>query len=43
MEWAVKNGLMAGDDNGNLLLRSPLTREQFCVILERYHNRFHLT
>ena len=43
VEWAVKNGLMAGDDNGNLLLRSPLTREQFCVILERYHNRFHLT
>ena len=43
VEWAVKNGLMAGDDNGNLMLRSPLTREQFCVILERYHNRFHLT
>src|SRR5699024_8362954 len=43
VEWAVKNGLMAGNDNGNLMLRSPLTREQFCVILERYHNRFHLT
>lgn len=43
VEWAVKNGLMAGNDNGNLMLRSPLTREQFCVILGRYHNRFHLT
>jgi hypothetical protein len=34
--WAKENGIMAGDTNGNLMLRSPLTREQFCVMLKRY-------
>ena len=38
VDWAVANGLMAGDENGNLMLRSPLTREQFCVMLKRYYD-----
>ena len=41
VNWAVSSGLMAGDANGNLMLRSPLTREQFCVMLKRYHDQFH--
>lgn len=40
VEWAIDNGLMAGDKNGDLMLRSPITREQFCVILKRYHDKF---
>ena len=40
VEWAVSNGLMAGNANGDLMLRSPLTREQFCVMLKRYHDIF---
>lgn len=40
VEWAVQNGLMAGGANGDLMLRSPITREQFCVILKRYHDTF---
>ena len=40
VDWAVAEGLMAGDTNGNLMLRSPLTREQFCVMLKRYHDKF---
>lgn len=24
------------DDNGDLMVHSPLTREQFCVMLKRY-------
>ena len=40
VEWAVSNGLMAGNTNGDLMLCSPLTREQFCVMLKRYHDTF---
>ena len=38
VEWAVQSGLMAGNADGDLMLRSPLTREQFCVMLKRYHD-----
>lgn len=36
--WATENSLLLGDADGDLMLRSPLTREQFCVILKRYHD-----
>lgn len=38
VEWAKANGLIAGNEHGDLMLRSPLTREQFCVMLKRYHD-----
>ena len=34
---ARENGIMAGNGNGDLMLHSPLTRGQFCVMLKRYH------
>lgn len=37
---AVDNRLMEGGTNGDLMLRSPITREQFCVMLKRYHDKF---
>lgn len=37
VKWATEKGLMAGDGTGNLMLHSPLTRGQFCVMLKRYH------
>ena len=40
VEWATQNGLLVGDNRGDLMLRSPITREQFCVILKRYHDLF---
>lgn len=40
VEWATGSGLMVGDANGDLMLRSPITREQFCVMLKRYHDTF---
>ncbi len=40
VEWAVKNGIMAGDGNGDLKLHSSLTRGQFCVMLKRYHEKY---
>lgn len=36
--WATESGLMLGDDRGDLMLHSPITREQFCVMLKRYHD-----
>lgn len=41
VSWAVENKLMEGSTNGDLMLRSPITREQFCVMLKRYHDKFH--
>ena len=38
VDWAVRNGLMVGNEKGDLMLRSGLTREQFCVMLKRYHD-----
>ena len=38
VNWALENRLMLGDSSGNLKLRENLTREQFCVMLKRYHD-----
>ncbi len=35
VEWAVRNGIIYGDGNGNLMLREPCTREQMLVFLYR--------
>lgn len=34
--WAVEKGILRGNERGDLLLRTPLTREQFCTMLYRY-------
>lgn len=36
VEWGKENGIMVGDNHGNLMLRSPITREQFITALYRY-------
>lgn len=36
VEWAKKNNILIGDNNGNLKLHSPCTREEVLVFLERY-------
>ncbi len=38
VNWALENRLLLGNSNGNLKLRENLTREQFCVMLKRYHD-----
>ena len=35
MDWAVKMGFIQGDENGYLMPRDPITREQFAVVLHR--------
>ena len=33
---AIKTGLLKGDEKGDLMLHSPVTREQLCVMLRRF-------
>ena len=39
VQWAIDNGLLAGDLKGNLMLHSNMTRAQFFVILKKYHEK----
>ena len=36
VNWALRNGILKGDERGDLMLHSPVTREQLCVMLKRY-------
>ena len=38
--WAVENGIMRGNEEGDLMLSEPVTRRQFDVMLWRYHQKF---
>lgn len=38
LNWAIEKGIIRGDENGDLKLRSALTREEFVVMLKRYHD-----
>ena len=35
--WAIENGILYGDEHGNLMLRQPCTREQMIVFLHRVY------
>lgn len=37
VEWAVNNGLLKGDENGDLMLRKTATREQIVTMLHRLY------
>lgn len=39
VEWAVAQGILTGNRQGDLMLSQPLTREQFCTMLYRYAGR----
>ena len=36
VNWALRNGILRGDERGDLMLHSPVNREQLCVMLKRY-------
>lgn len=38
VEWTVREGIMAGDTDGDLMLMQSVTRQQLAVMLWRYHN-----
>ena len=36
VNWALQKGILKGNERGDLLLHSQVTREQLCVMLKRY-------
>lgn len=40
MKWVKEEGLMVGDETGNLMPKENLTREQFATILKRFADKF---
>ena len=38
-DWATSNGLINGDQNGNLMWKSWLTREELAIVLKRYEDQ----
>ena len=36
VEWAVENGILTGNSDGDLMLSQPVTRQQLMVILHRF-------
>ena len=41
VEWAKENGIVKGDENGDLMLSKPCTREEMLVFLYRAFNITH--
>ena len=41
VEWAVGAGILKGDENGDLMLRKNVTREQLIVFLYRYFKKYY--
>ena len=41
VRWAKSHDIIAGNTDGDLMLTKPLTRQQFMVMLYRYHQRFY--
>ncbi|MBQ7786165.1 MAG: S-layer homology domain-containing protein [Clostridia bacterium] len=39
VKWAQDNGILLGDENGNLMLGEGVTREQMCVFLRRVYDK----
>lgn len=40
VNWTQQNGLMVGDQSGNLMAKKFLTRGEFATVLKRYHKKF---
>ena len=38
-DWATKNGIMHGDEHGNLNLDNSMTRAEFAAVLHRYESK----
>ena len=36
VDWAVKNGILTGNSEGDLMLSEPVTRQQMCTMLYRF-------
>lgn len=38
VEWCVDNKILLGDQNGDLMLHQPMTREQACLVVKRVYD-----
>lgn len=38
VEWAIVNGILIGDSNGNYMLHKDCTRQEILVFLSRFSN-----
>lgn len=38
VEWAIKNKILLGDENGNLKLHDNCTRQEVLVFINRLYN-----
>ena len=36
VDWAVANGILTGNSDGDLMLSQPVTRQQMCTMLHRF-------
>ena len=39
VEWAQKEGILKGDDKGDLQLHKPITRQDVAVMLYRFKDK----
>ena len=40
LEWGKANGLMTGDEKGNLMPKKFLTREEFIAVMNRFYDKY---
>ena len=40
VNWAVQNGILNGNQQGDLMLSKNITRQQLCTMLYNYHKKF---
>ena len=38
VKWAIDNGILIGDSNGNYMLHRNCTRQEILVFLSRFNN-----
>lgn len=39
VKWCVDNKILLGDQNGDLMLHQPMTREQACLVVKRLYDK----
>ena len=39
VKWCVDNKILLGDQNGDLMLHQPMTREQACLVVKRVYDK----
>ena len=43
LNWGKENGLLLGDESGNQMPKSFLTREQFIAVIKRFYEKLNIS